>query len=51
MHVHLEGEQNVLYPDGATPQQREELAEAAISDLVQCFQRPAPTAFTQPYHP
>lgn len=47
VHAHLEGEQNILYPDGASQEERQQIAEAAVSDLMRYFNRPAPTAFTQ----
>ena len=47
VYAHLEGQHTVVYPTGATEQQRQEIADSAVSDLMRYFNRPAPTAFTQ----
>lgn len=47
VHAHLEGEYKVVYPDGASNQEQQEIAEAAVSDLMRYFKRPALAAFTQ----
>lgn len=47
VHVHLPGEQHVIYPDGITSGERQSLADSAVSDLMRYFNRPAPTAFTE----
>ena len=45
IHAHLEGENNVIYPVGATANQRRECANEAVSDLMRYFKRPMDELF------
>lgn len=40
IHAHLEGEHNVIFPENATPEQRQQAADESVSDLMRYFNRP-----------
>lgn len=45
IHAHLEGEQYVTYPAGATKEERIQIAEASPSSLMTYFKRPSDDVF------
>ena len=46
LFAHLEGENNVVFAATHTHEQRQQIAEEAVSDLVSYFERPTPSTFT-----
>lgn len=40
VHAHLEGDNNVVFPATVTPEEHQQLANTAVSDLMRYFNRP-----------